>query len=376
MDNIGLNVKQKEAVLSTAKITLVNAGPGTGKTYNAKKVIEEFLDNSIVDGKNYYDRKKEIRNPDETSDKRYQINKIKFSEFESKEDDNDFSNKYVFKLNEKFKDTPVIWEIIQFNQTYSYEDFIEGMIPTKEKGIDIKDGIFKRFAEVAEKNTDINFVLIIDEINRGKIDKIFGELLYLLEYRDDDVRLHYSGEPFSIPNNVYIIGTMNTADKSIAALDIALRRRFWFVKLDPSKDVLIDNFLTGNTGELTNKDESENIKNIALKLFEFLNGSEDGKKKGKIEEIIGDDANELKIGHTYFLKLIEDAKGNPKEPEFQDLKNIWFYSIVPLLEEYVGFEKEKLSELLTIKEKGINFLHKNNFVLEGNNGKNLFKAFK
>jgi 5-methylcytosine-specific restriction protein B len=247
--------------------------------------------------------------------------------------------------------------MVQFNQSYSYEDFIEGLRP-KDNSLKIVHGIFKRFAKVAsqDENKEKKFIFIIDEINRGKIDKIFGELLYLLEYRDRELRLHYSNEEFTIPDNVYIIGTMNTADKSIALLDVALRRRFWFVRCAPNRDVLCEEFGFGSDDELkiNADDEPENIKKLAIKLFDWLNGKKDA--KGKLDDL-GSDADELKIGHSYFLKLSKE------DITFSDLKNIWFYSVVPLIEEYCGFDKNRVEELLKMGNNN-NLSQKEHFTLD------------
>jgi len=142
------------------------------------------------------------------------------------------------------------WQIIQLHESYGYEDFFQGIRPVllDEKGLEIppkdkdtrvgqlvyryKDGVFRTLCNKANANPDARFVLIIDEINRGKTSRVFGELLYLLEYRDEPMVLA-SGENFKLPANLYLIGTMNTADRSIALVDYALRRRFRFIRLRP-----------------------------------------------------------------------------------------------------------------------------------------------
>ncbi len=133
-------------------------------------------------------------------------------------------------------------ELVQFHPSYSYEDFVEGYRPSKTGIFDIQPGPLKRLARRAadsnEENKGERFVLLVDEINRGNLAKVFGELYYLLEYRDEEITLQYSREPFKLPPNVFIIGTMNTADRSIALLDMALRRRFRFIDLLPDRPPL------------------------------------------------------------------------------------------------------------------------------------------
>ena len=124
-------------------------------------------------------------------------------------------------------------ELVQFHPSYAYEDFVEGYRPTDKGGFSVQDGPLKRLAASARKAKDKKFVLVIDEINRGNLAKVFGELYFLLEYRDEAITLQYSRERFSLPDNIFIIGTMNTADRSIALLDMAIRRRFRFVDLFP-----------------------------------------------------------------------------------------------------------------------------------------------
>jgi len=129
-------------------------------------------------------------------------------------------------------------ELVQFHPSYAYEDFVEGYRPTGPGAFALQPGPVKRLATRAHQSPGEKFVLLIDEINRGNLAKVFGELYFLLEYRDDAITLQYSREPFRLPANVYMIGTMNTADRSIALLDMALRRRFRFVDLLPDQTPL------------------------------------------------------------------------------------------------------------------------------------------
>ncbi len=129
--------------------------------------------------------------------------------------------------------------LVQFHPSYSYEDFVQGFRPTLkdgQAGFELRDGPLVRAADEARQDRDNKHFLIIDEINRGNLAGVFGELYFLLEYRNAEINLQYSDKLFSLPDNLYIIGTMNTADRSIALVDLALRRRFYFVEFHPDKD--------------------------------------------------------------------------------------------------------------------------------------------
>lgn len=132
------------------------------------------------------------------------------------------------------------WRLVQFHPSYAYEDFIEGYqpveLPPGAPGFAKTDGPLKTIARQAAQRPDATHVLVIDEINRGNIAKVFGELYFLLEYRDKEVQLQYSEEDrFRLPENLLIVGTMNTADRSIALIDAALRRRFYFYPCFPDR---------------------------------------------------------------------------------------------------------------------------------------------
>ena len=137
--------------------------------------------------------------------------------------------------------------LVQFHPSYAYEDFVEGFRPADQNGqpgFQLREGPLKRIANKARAQPDATHVLVIDEINRGNVARVFGELYFLLEYRDREISLQYSEDPFSLPENLWFIATMNTADRSIALVDAALRRRFRFVEFSPHeppiKDLLRD----------------------------------------------------------------------------------------------------------------------------------------
>lgn len=142
------------------------------------------------------------------------------------------------KLGASIAGDPSRVELVQFHPSYAYEDFVEGYRPIGAGTFALQPGPVKRLATKAANAPDEKFVLLIDEINRGNLAKVFGELYYLLEYRDEAITLQYSQEAFRLPGNIFIIGTMNTADRSIALLDMALRRRFRFVDLLPDQPPL------------------------------------------------------------------------------------------------------------------------------------------
>ncbi len=225
-------------------------------------------------------------------------------------------------LNELQQTSDFQFSFITFHQSFSYEDFVEGIRPELDSTDDstivyrIKDGIFKEICNKAADNPGNNYVLVIDEINRGNISKIFGELITLLEdnkrggeSEEITVRLPYSKKDFSVPTNVYIIGTMNSTDKSIALVDIALRRRFHFERLNVNYEMI------------PNED--------ARAFLEELNKSICAIKNPDYE-----------IGHSYFMKIPETDNEN------LELKNVFTNQILPLLEEYFFNDWEALATIL------------------------------
>jgi len=209
-----------------------------------------------------------------------------------------------------------------FHPGYGYEDFLGGYRPVVADGgmmFRLRDGIFKTLCRDAAAKPEHKFYLIIDEINRGDIPRIFGELLTGLEQdkRGKSMLLPSTGEPFQVPANVYLIGTMNTADRSIALLDTALRRRFGFIELMPDYSVLGDVVVGG----------------IPLGLWlEALNR--------RLCEHIGRDARNLQIGHAYVLE-----GGRPLE-DFAKLSKVLQEEIIPLLEEYCYEDYAALEKIL------------------------------
>lgn len=205
---------------------------------------------------------------------------------------------------------------IQFHQSYSYEDFMEGIRPT-ETWYDIEQGVFYNFCKQAENDSNRDYFFIIDEINRGNLSKIFGELLMLIESdkRGEKLNLIYSKKPFSVPNNVYIIGMMNTADRSLALIDYALRRRFSFYNISPSFE--------SKQFKKYQKDLDNEDFNKIIALIQELN-----------LEIVKDLSlgEGFEIGHSYFCNF-ENITQN-------DMKTIIKYEIIPLVQEYWFDDKE------------------------------------
>ena len=204
-------------------------------------------------------------------------------------------------------------EFIQFHQNYSYEDFMMGYKPTENGGFEMQYGVFYRFCKKAENNPEKDYFFIIDEINRGNMSKIFGELLLLIEkdYRGISSKLAYQNLNFSVPENLYIIGMMNTADRSLAMIDYALRRRFSFFDMEPGFD-------TEGFKEYQEKLGSDKF-NALIECIKGLNNE------------IADDPSLGKgfcIGHSYFCGLQAD------ECTLELLEGIVEYDILPMLSEY------------------------------------------
>ncbi|MBO8171494.1 MAG: AAA family ATPase [Bacillaceae bacterium] len=222
---------------------------------------------------------------------------------------------------------------IQFHPSYTYEEFIEGLRPelvktdqgTSQLSVKVKPGIFKSLCKEASKpeNKYDSYVLIIDEINRANTAKVFGELLYALEYRDTPVPLPYSNEDkLIVPSNVYLIGTMNTTDRSLAHIDFALRRRFQFIPFFPEQtEHVLKSYLDKHQPEMS----------WVFDLVKYVNQ--------KIED------PHYAIGHSYFMG---------QELTEEKLERIWKYQIIPYLEECFVHQPDKIEEfkLETLLENG------------------------
>ncbi|MGJ0848572.1 AAA family ATPase [Tissierella praeacuta] len=277
---------EMEGVLSRKKQIILYGPPGTGKTYNADKGCLELSSRNIY--KKSYD---------------------KLSDTEKEAIIGDGRNSGTVR-------------ICCFHPSYGYEDFIEGIKANSVNGqiaFELEDGIFKNLCIDAAKEPNKKFFLIIDEINRGDISRIFGELIMLIEKgkRGKSLVLPLSKKLFYVPENVYIVGTMNTADRSIAFLDIALRRRFGFLELIPEysffKGIVFD----------------------GLPLDEWLKGL-----NKRICENLGKDARNLQIGHSYFLENEKSITGSEK------FKRIIKEDIIPLIEEYCYGDYSLMAKIL------------------------------
>ena len=203
-------------------------------------------------------------------------------------------------------------EFIQFHQNYSYEDFVMGYRPSGDS-YELKYGIFYQFCKKAENQPDKKFFFIIDEINRGNLSKIFGELLMLIEkdYRGTKATLAYNGMPFSVPKNLYIIGMMNTADRSLAMIDYALRRRFSFFEMAPA-------FESKGFKEYQHSLDSRTFDELISEIVKLNGEISRDKSLGK----------GFCIGHSYFCGKTKETCTN------EWMQSVVDYDILPMLSEY------------------------------------------
>ncbi len=258
---------------------IIYGAPGTGKTYSTAEYALAIIENRPIDRKNKNE-----------SERRAVIDSYK---------------NYIKKGQVVFT---------TFHQSYGYEEFIQGLRPdTKSERMTFKtvDGTFKQIADTALNDNQNNYVIIIDEINRANISKVFGELITLIEEDkrwgeiNETCATLQSGDIFAVPNNLYIVGTMNSADKSISLIDAALRRRFEFNEQRPQPELISDSGLR--------------------KVFETLNDS-------LVKEL---ESADLLVGHSYFMNKT-----------MMDLDSILNSSIIPLLYEYFYDEKKKVAAIL------------------------------
>jgi len=250
-------------IVEEYKQVIFQGAPGTGKTRLAKELAYYIINNSVL--------------------------------LESEND----RKQQMIELSKKEQ-----FEFIQFHPSYSYEDFIRGIVVEpigSQIKYEITNKILLKFAEKAIKDKNNPYVLIIDEINRANLPSVLGELIYALEYRDEPVNSVYlkdKDEKIILPSNLYIIGTMNTADRSVGQIDYAIRRRFVFITIDTNKAVI----------------KSENGK----KLFEKITQIFDKYTSPDFNK------NDVKIGHSYFI-------GDDKKVEMN-----YKYQVLPILKEYLN----------------------------------------
>lgn len=381
----GIETEATEKIESMGLNTILYGPPGTGKTYQINEYREKLIGNQLTKEQEYhfdgyswkdiiylaykeYDYKsltikeiagsKIVQEYAKTKESKsiYGTLSTEVIENATKEStvsayrrgtdffekvDNHWSLTQVGRMDAGEVPTPVqkqaeadfFFEFVTFHQSFGYEDFIEGIRAESVNGnihYEVKDGVFLRFCRKAQKdleNGNTNkFLFVIDEINRGNISKIFGELITLIEdskrirYEDGKwvgmtATLPYSGESFGVPTNVYILGTMNTADRSISMMDTALRRRFEFVEKMPDSDVIREN--VGDNGIIDTVDVAE--------ILDILN---------KRIRVLYD--REHTLGHAFFIN----------NQTMEDLQKTFENKILPLLQEYFYDDFRKIKAIL------------------------------
>lgn len=284
--------KEYQEAMETLDIKqmILQGPPGTSKTYSAKAFLK-YMAHNCSDA---------------------ELTDLQIADYSSED-------KYCAKLFKGKEEPEVAWDIVQFHPSYGYEDFIRGIKVSTRTGSDTilyetVNKVLGNIAELAKKHKKTKFFLIIDEINRANLATVFGELIYGLEYRTEPVATPYSvnnNNRIIIPDNLYIIGTMNTADKSIGGIDYAIRRRFLFFEQLPDVKIIqkykVEN---GATQVELNTQASSLFKNVE-KIFEEDYLSPEYRKE------------DVQIGHTYFLVDSKDK-----------LVKRFEYQIIPILKEY------------------------------------------
>ena len=320
MDN---STRDLKTLVETGNKAVVLYGPpGTGKTYTAKNFIFSELGIKHGEENNY---------------------------LKEDEKDGEKSLRYETSIGEV--------SIVQFHPNYSYQDFVGGIFPgidrvKKEVFYELREGVFKKVCDRAasskERNENKKFYLLIDEINRADLSAVFGELMYGLEYRGFSMNIPIFGK-FSIPDNVYLVGTMNNTDKSLVGFDIALRRRFAFLRILPDMDVIERAPFISKANE-EKDDEGESVSQVFATRAKNLNDN-----LGRKLRLPG----EKRIGHAYFLKVKDFCEAIVVEPDSDTsketnadsqkvfvlteyaLEQLWDYHLQPLLEEFLGLEADE-----------------------------------
>ena len=314
-------LSDEETTMKIGLNTILYGPPGTGKTYS---VIDYSHAITKKASKESEEIKSEVTLVTDSKDR------------ESRKSD----------FDEKIKAGQI--RFVTFHQSFSYEEFVEGIrAETTDEHINykVKPGIFKQICDAAKANKEQSYVLIIDEINRGNISKIFGELITLIEPSKREggadelvVILPYTQEPFFVPDNLYIIGTMNTADRSLALMDTALRRRFDFVEMPPKPELLEDIEI-----------DEINICTMLTTMNQRI-------------EVLYD--REHTLGHAFFISLNNDSS-------IGDLAEIFQHKIIPLLQEYFFEDWEKIRIVLGDNRKDNKM---NQFIIETTINKTIFTS--
>ena len=299
-------MREINSLLSKKKQVILTGAPGTGKTYWAQMTVYELIARQLY--KNSYENLTE-------------------------------SEKESIKNSEQLK-------TVVLHSNYGYEEFVEGLRPetiNNQLVFKIKDGIFKEFSLKAKNDPDKKYYLILDEINRADLTKIFGELIYSIENskRGESIILSISNEKFTVPKNLYIIGTMNNADKSVSLIDMALRRRFGFIELTPNYD-LLDRVIKDEKviDSLGTEEENDVVLSEIEEVTEIHIGDWLQTLNQRLVRVLGAEGNDLQIGHSYFLSK-EEAITEPGQ--FVDVLK---YEIIPLLNEYTYNNQHQLKEII------------------------------